>query len=128
MKTTVVLAIAFASFTMVHLHNTPPKQPTVEVIEVQEVVHKPPVKEVKPAPAVALDVTLVKDRIHQSWPLLCLLPKAYLLKPSLKLACPKLAVAATSTLVKKLAAQGPVRVNVDVVKPGHKHPVRVVAV
>ena len=133
MQTTVVFAILVSSFCLLECSNVPPAKPSVEVVEVQEVLQPLPVKPVvveevvKPAkPAVVLDVNLVKDRIHQSWPLLCLVPKAYLLKPSLKLACPKFAVEATSKVVKKLAAQSPVRVNVLVTKPSSlPHPVPV---
>ena len=116
MKTTIAFALLLASFCLLECSNVPPASPSVGVVKpviVEEVVH--PAK-----PAVVLDANLVKNQIHQSWPLLCLVPKAYLLKPSLKLACPKFAVAATSEVIKKLGAQLPIRVDLRVTKPARQ--------
>ena len=127
MRTTVAVASLVSFFCLLECSNVTPAKSSVEVVEIQEVVPaipaKPLIVEEVVKPSVPLDVNVVKDRIHQSWPLLCLVPKAYILKPSLKLACPKFAVEATSKVVKKLAAQSPLKVNVLVTRPTHPVPV-----
>lgn len=117
----VAILFVLSAVSFVDMHNTPPKpvkQPEVAIVEVQEVVkpvkvHVEHVKPVKPVvKPVTVGVSVDKNAIHRAWPLLCFVPKAWLIKPSLKLDCPKLAIKATGHLVKKAIANSGVVVTV----------------
>lgn len=116
MKFTLVLALFFTIISSVYLHNDKPAKPqhqVIEVIEVEEVVKpapKPEKHHVKPVAVVPVQQVVtfeaIKEAVHRYWPLFCLVPKAYHLKPELKLKCPKLLAATTHQLIEKIAAQG----------------------
>lgn len=120
MKSAIVLVCLSACVCLVQMHNSPkPDTQVVQVVQVQEVK---PAKEEQQVIPVAIDLSPMKQHVGQtvynSWPLLCLVPKLALLKPSLKVACHQLVVKAAGSLYNKaVASKPPLRLNVHVVKP-----------